>query len=264
MPKVSVILPVYNCKDTLNDAINCIVNQTYKDWELVICDDCSKDGSYEIEMMYAREYPTKIKVLRNEENLMIAKTLNRCLEVAQGEYIARMDADDLCDPTRLEKQVDFLNSNPGLMVVGTAMRIFDQQGEKEIREATDKRNQFLSYSFSHPTILARKEMYDLLGGYSTDKSITRCEDVDLWFRFTAFGMKGGIINEPLYSHRESEIDYQKRTIKKGIDCSKVIYRGCKLIGTPKWRYIFLLQPIVSAAMPYWLMHTYHQIKDRRG
>lgn len=262
-PKISVILPVYNCGATLTDAIESIIKQTFSDWELIICDDCSTDESYQIALNYENMYPDKIKVLRNDKNLMIAKSLNRCLKASCGEYIARMDGDDTCDEKRFELQSQFLDENPELMVVGTAMRIFDESGEKGIRPAINAKNQFESWFFSHPTIMARKKMYDILEGYSEDKMITRCEDVDLWFRFTAQGMRGGVINEPLYSHRESREDYKKRTLKKAIDCSRVILRGCKLIGTAKWRYFFLLQPIVSAAIPYRLMEKYHQIKDGR-
>lgn len=264
MPEISVILPVYNCEDTLGEAIDSIITQTFTNWELIICDDCSTDKSYTIAQKYLNLYPKKIKVLRNEKNLMIAKTLNRCLEVATGTYIARMDADDICAPTRLEKQLHFLKENPSLMVVDTDMVIFDEKGEKGVRHGNVKRNQFLSCFFSHPTILAKREMYDRLNGYSIDKAITRCEDVDLWFRFTVQGMEGGHIAEPLYMHRESQIDYQKRTLKKAIDCSKVIARGCKMINTPKWRYIFLLQPIVSSLIPYKMMQKYHEIKDKRN
>ena len=101
-PKISVILPVYNCGATLTDAIESIIKQTFSDWELIICDDCSTDESYQIALNYENMYPDKIKVLRNDKNLMIAKSLNRCLKASCGEYIARMDGDDTCDEKRFE------------------------------------------------------------------------------------------------------------------------------------------------------------------
>lgn len=261
---VSVILPIYNCEDTLQKSIESVINQTYKEWELIICDDASIDGSYEIAKKYQSKYPDKIKILRNEKNLMIAKTLNRCLEQASGEFIARMDGDDECSYERLEKEVACLKQHPEWDVVDTAMIIFDENGERGIRPGGGgKKGSLNSYFFSHPTILARRTMYERLEGYSTSKEITRCEDVDLWFRFTALGMRGGSLSEPLYKHRESAFDYKKRTLRNGINCSRILLKGCKLIGTPKWRYIYILKPILSSLIPYKMMMKCHEIKDNK-
>ena len=107
MPQISVLMGIYNCADTLEEAVNSIINQTFNDWELIMCDDCSTDNTLEVAQKIA-EKDSRIKVIKNEKNLTLAPTLNRCIEVASGKYVARMDGDDICDPTRFEKEIEIL------------------------------------------------------------------------------------------------------------------------------------------------------------
>ena len=109
--KVSIIMGIYNCASTLPEAIDSIINQTYNNWELIMCDDGSVDNTYEIADKYRNQYPKKIVLLKNEKNMGLNYTLNECLKHSSGEYIARMDGDDLSLPTRLEKEVAFLENN---------------------------------------------------------------------------------------------------------------------------------------------------------
>ena len=91
MVKVSIIMGIYNCATTLPEAIDSIFAQTYSDWQLILCDDGSKDGTYVVAKAYQERLPDKIILLKNEENMGLNHTLNRCLQVAAGEYVARMD-----------------------------------------------------------------------------------------------------------------------------------------------------------------------------
>ena len=106
--KISVIMGVYNCESTLERAIESIVNQTYGNWELIMCDDGSTDQTYDVAKRYQERYPQKIKLLRNDRNMKLAFALNRCLAEVSGELVARMDADDRSCPERLQRQVCFL------------------------------------------------------------------------------------------------------------------------------------------------------------
>ena len=98
--KVSVIMASYNGEKYISDAIQSLLDQTFQDWELVICDDCSTDSTYQILKRYAEKYPDKFQVLHNEKNLRLAASLNRCIKCTRGEYIARMDDDDVSLPER--------------------------------------------------------------------------------------------------------------------------------------------------------------------
>ena len=107
-PKVSVIMGIYNCERTLAESIESILSQSYKNWELILCDDASTDGTLRIAKQYAAHYSDCIKLIQNKTNKRLAASLNHCLSHATGDYIARQDGDDLSFPRRLEKQVAFL------------------------------------------------------------------------------------------------------------------------------------------------------------
>ena len=94
MPKISVIMGIYNCANTISGSIESIINQTYEDWELIMCDDGSIDTTFDVAKEYQKKYPQKIILLKNKRNRGLNYTLNKCLEIAKGEYIARMDGDD--------------------------------------------------------------------------------------------------------------------------------------------------------------------------
>lgn len=132
-PKVSIIMGVYNCQDTVEESIESILQQTYDNWEFIICDDASTDGTYEKVLSYTKRDPERIRLIRNEHNQRLAASLNRCLAEARGDLIARQDGDDISVPDRLEKQVHFLETHPEYDVVGTAMTVFDESGTKGVR-----------------------------------------------------------------------------------------------------------------------------------
>lgn len=121
MAKVSIIMGIYNCAATLPEAIDSILAQTFSDWQLVLCDDGSKDSTYTVAESYQEKFPNKIVLLQNERNMGLNHTLNRCLQIANGEYVARMDGDDISLPTRLEKEARFLDAHPEYAIVSTPM-----------------------------------------------------------------------------------------------------------------------------------------------
>ena len=106
-PLISVLMGIYNCAETLEDAVRCIMQQTYTNWELIICDDCSSDKTLEIALQLASK-DKRIYVLKNAVNMTLAPSLNKCLSEAHGKYIARMDGDDVCALDRFEKELLFL------------------------------------------------------------------------------------------------------------------------------------------------------------
>ena len=115
--KVSIIMAAYNSASTIAESIESILQQTFTDWEFIICDDGSSDDTYRIIKDYEARYPGKIIAIRNEQNSKLPYSLNHCLQYANGEYIARMDADDKSYPERLEKQHAFLTAHPEIDVV---------------------------------------------------------------------------------------------------------------------------------------------------
>lgn len=125
MPKVSVLMPAYNSEKYIAEAIDSILNQTFTDFEFIIINDGSTDNTAKIIRNYARK-DLRIRFINNRQNRGFIKRLNDCLDLASGEYVAKMDSDDISLPTRLEKQVEFLDSHPDIGMVGCGLQAFDK------------------------------------------------------------------------------------------------------------------------------------------
>ncbi len=266
MPKVSIIMGIYNCVDTLEEAIVSILAQTYTDWEMVMCDDASQDKTYDLAQEFVKKYPEKFTLLKNENNLGLNKTLNKCLEIAKGEYIARMDGDDISLPTRFEKEVNFLDAHPEYAIVSTPMILFDESGDwgqNSLIEIPQIKDFIFHAPFHcHAPCMIRREAYLKVGGYSTDKRTLRVEDCDLWYRLYAEGYRGYNLQEPLYKMRDDKEAIQRRTLKSRMNAVYVNYIGFKRLKVPFYYYIFVLYSFVMTVakglLPYPVYKFFHQ------
>ena len=261
--KVSIIMGIYNCQDTLKHSIESILNQTYTNWELIKCDDCSTDNTYDIAEYYANKFPEKIKLIKNKKNITLAPTLNKCLQLASGDYIARQDSDDISLPNRLEKQVDFMSKNIQYDLVGSSMISFDGNSEIGIRgvmnENPNKFSLLTTTPFCHATILAKRKVFEQLGGYKVTKYTTRCEDLDLWFRFFEKDFKGYNFKEPVYKVRDDYSSYKRRTFRNYFNVFIVSFTGFKKLKFPIWKYVFLIKPLITPLIPIRLIKIYHKM-----
>lgn len=182
MPKVSVILPAYNAEKYIKEAVDSILGQTFKDFELIVINDCSKDSTEQILLSYI---DPRLVYVKNEQNLGVAGTLNKGLSLAKGTYIARMDADDISLPERFQKQVTYLDAHPDVAVLGTNVETFDENGPLHIGwSSTDPKQMkvdlFFSCGLAHPSVMMRTDVIRTLGGY--DMAFEGLEDYDLWCR----------------------------------------------------------------------------------
>ena len=179
--KASILLPVYNAASFLSEAIESIINQSFKDFELIILNDGSSDASKDIIFSFK---DTRIKYIENETNLGLIKTLNKGIDICNGKYIFRMDADDICEPQRLEKQIFFMEKNPDIGVCGTWAQVINNKGEITGKIVNQTAPSFLSVSllFSvplvHPAVcfrasILKKHLYH---------EVLIAEDFDLWSR----------------------------------------------------------------------------------
>ena len=168
-PVVSVLFSVYNGADYLREAINSILNQTYREFEFIIIDDGSTDATPQILDEFT---DTRIIRLQNDQNLGLVISLNKALAVAKGEIIARMDADDISLPKRFEKQIEFLLKNPSIDLCGTWADLIDENGkiigEKKFpkRHLAIIRALLLLSPIIHPTFFAKSEVFKELKGYN--------------------------------------------------------------------------------------------------
>lgn len=259
-PLVSVLMGIYNCASTLEEAVDCIIHQTYENWELIMCDDCSSDNTYETALRIAQK-DSRIRVLKNEKNLTLAPTLNHCLREAKGEYTARMDGDDICPADRFQKEVDFLNENPQYAVVSGSMEMYDEDGVfRVIRYTPDPAPQdFLNRSpFCHAACMMRRQVLEDLGGYDTSEKVNRVEDYDLWIRLYEKGYKGHNLPDVLYSMRDDRNAFSRRKFKYRINESRLKLRVCKNNKLSFLSRISAVKPILVGLLPpfvYKKLHT---------
>lgn len=263
-PKVSIIMATFNCEATVRDAVASIVDQTYSNWELVICDDGSTDNTYAILNDLVSELgKDRLILLRNSANRKLAYSLNRCLEVATGELIARMDADDLSMPERIATQVRYLQDHPGIDVVGTSMRRFNEHGPADVLSAPaipDKRMMARSSAapFFHATILARRGMFERVGNYTDTRHTVRVEDADLWFKFFAAGMEGRNLTESFYLVREDAAAIRRRSAKVRIAGYVTRVKGHRALGHPPSAYIRSTANLLKIFLPYAVFDWHRQ------
>ena len=166
VPMISILMGVYNCASTVEEAVQSIIDQTITDWELIICDDGSSDNTYEVVKALA-EKEKRIVLIRNERNMGLAPTLNNCLRVARGTYTARMDGDDICAPDRFEKELAVLEADPDCAVVSCGMLSFDEEGvygQSNYPEKPEKTDFFRMSPFCHAGCMMRREISSISVG----------------------------------------------------------------------------------------------------
>ncbi|MGI5947999.1 MAG: glycosyltransferase family 2 protein [Lachnospiraceae bacterium] len=266
MPKVSVIMGTYNGEKTLDAAIQSICDQTFTDWEFIICDDCSTDGTWEKILKWEKK-DSRIKGVRNSQNMKIAASSNRCIALAEGSYIAKMDDDDVSYSTRLEKQVQFLEQHPDIAFVSSLVDCYD--GEKIVknhfdRKAEPQKEDFLSGTqFVNPGLMIRRECLERVNGYRVEKRTRRTEDYDLFMRLYAEGYKGYNIQERLLRYFVNpEAMKKKRKYRYRIDEAQVRFEGFKALGLLPKGILYVFRPLVVGLIPHQLIWKWKYKKGR--
>lgn len=229
MPKVSVIMPVYNGEEFLREAIDSILAQSFSDFEFIIVNDGSTDTSESIIRSYN---DPQIVYIENEKNEGVIFSLNKAIDAAQGEFIARMDADDIAIPERLEKQVEYLITHPDVSIVASTVQLIDEKGHQlkdwqedinHISSTAIKRYLPINNCIAHPSIMGRAELFRK---YKYQRNQKFSEDYDLWLRLLSDKKKIEKIGEPLLYHRilQTSVTRSKKV--------NVFYR----IGKVKFRF----------------------------
>jgi glycosyltransferase involved in cell wall biosynthesis len=206
MPKVSVILAAYNAQRYLASAVDSVLNQTFSDFELILIDDGSnKDNTPQIVADYARKDPRVVAISRANKGL--TPTLNEGIARAKGEYLARMDADDLCMPTRFEKQVAYLDAHPECVCLGSRVVLIDPYSSP-IKETDHKLTheqidagllKGVGWSIVHPAAMMRADAVRNVGGYR--EQFKTSQDLDLFLRLSEVGRLANLA-EPLVQYRQ--------------------------------------------------------------
>lgn len=260
--KISIIMSVYNCEQYLRESIDSILAQTYENWEFIICNDASTDGTQAILDEYKEKYPEKFILIANETNKRLAFSLNHCLKYATGDYIARMDGDDISTPDRFETELRYLKEHPEIDLVGSSMQQFNENGNLQIvakPENVDKYAMRDIVPFNHATIMTYRRVYETLGGYTVAKRTNRAQDYDLWFRFFAEGYAGHNLPEALYLVREDMNAIKRRTFKVRWYAYQTTRIGFKLLGFPRrWLVKEFFRTLIKSLVPYRLAYWYRK------
>lgn len=261
MAKISVILPTFNAESTIDRCIESILSQTYTDWELICCDDCSDDGTYK-KLCEWEKKDNRIKVIKNKKNMKVSYTRNKCIDIANGKYIAQIDDDDYCHPTRFMKQINFLEMNKEYSFVGSNMYIFDENnvyGEKIVKEYPEANDFLWNSMFSNPSVMFKKEALDSVEGYRVAKETRRGQDYDLYMRLYAKGFKGYNIQESLTYYYRGRNSYSKCKYIYRLDEAKIRYKNFKKLGLLPKGFIYVLKPLIIGLIP---MKILEDIKNK--
>lgn len=260
--KITVLIGIYNCASTLKEALNSLYSQTFQDFNIILCDDGSTDDTYSVAANYAKNHDNII-LIKNEKNMGLNYTLNRCLECADTEYVARMDGDDISLPDRFEKEVTFLDEHPEYAVVSGPMIYFDEGGDYKIGQGRGeiKKEHFIHGTpICHAPCMARTNAFRSVGGYTVDDKLLRVEDYHLWFKLFAAGYKLYMLKEPIYKMRDDRKAFQRRTWKNRLNEAYVKHIGFKMIGLPWYTQIYCVRPILTHFIPKFIYNYLHSRK----
>ncbi len=205
-PKVSVLMPAYNAEKYIAEAIESILSQTFTDFEFIIVDDGSTDSTWDLIQEFANK-DQRIVAIKNEKNSQICVSLNNGLAVAQGEYVVRIDADDTSPGDRIEKQVEFMDKNPEIVVSGGKIQICDHLMRPlnfrsyNLTDSEVRASLFRYSPFAHPAVIYRLDAVKTAGLYNPD--LRDAEDYDLYFRLGRIG-KFGNLEHVVHNLRLSE------------------------------------------------------------
>ena len=263
MARISVLMGIYNCAPYLQQALDSLYAQTYQDFKIILCDDGSTDATYAVACEIAASHGN-ITLIRNERNMGLNYTLNRCLELADTEYCARMDGDDISLPGRFEKEIRFLDAHPEYAIVSTPMKYFDAAGvfrtgrgggEPAVKDFPK------GTPFCHAPCMVRTQAYKAVGGYSVSDKLLRVEDYHLWIKMYSKGYKGYVLDEPLYMMRDDRSARRRRNFKSRVNEARVKAMAVRAFHLPLYSYLHCIKPLALGLLPSGIYSYLRRIKN---
>lgn len=253
-PLVSVLIPCYNVERYVEESIKSILKQTYRNLEIIAINDCSTDRTGELlQAMAAKD--SRVSVFTNEKNLKLIQTLNKGILLCKGDYIARMDADDISLPTRIEKEVAFLEKHTDHDIVSTQFYAFrsENPNKKDLNHSPTHDRELRGYmlfrsGICHPAVMIRKRVFSELG-LKFEPEYLHVEDYALWSE-AMYKTKLGNLSEPLLLYRVhkqqvSSLHEELQTENK----KKVFKIHCKHLGLPTNDYFINIYTSVAECVP---------------
>lgn len=261
-PRITVLMAIYNCATTLPEALDSMMNQTYQEFKVVLCDDASTDNTFDVATQYISKYPNKFILIRNEQNSRLPYSLNRCLEYADTEYVARMDGDDISRQDRFQKEIEFLDSHPEYAIVSTWMEHFDETGvfriSKRPEKPHNKKNFIQTSPHAHAPVMIKTEALKKVGGYTVKRWTRRGQDAHLWAKLYSNGFKGYNLQESLYSMRDDAKAFKRRSLKEGFCNFRRDYDIFKMMKIPKYYLLLDIKGLIVGMSPKWFYDIFHK------
>lgn len=262
-PYVSVVMSVYSDNvEYLCSAIDSILDQTYRNYEFIIINDGASNEVREVIDRY--EFAdSRIKTAENKINLGLTKSLNKAISLAQGVYIARMDADDLAIPQRFERQVEFLDTHPDIAMVGTAFEeivkgIRIKQRLPLLLDNSEIKKQIMKFNpFCHASVMVRRDVLRYVGGY--DESFKYAQDYDLWLRLSERHKVANLPDVLMLRRMDDNISIKNERRQK-MFAAKAQLKAVLRHTSPLYFAIYALRPVIVAFMPRVLLRAIRKLK----
>ena len=255
---VSIVMAEYNTEPSqFFSSIDSILAQTYKNFELIIIDDCGRNDVAELVKRYN---DSRIKVYKNEKNLGLALSLNKAVNLSLGDYIIRMDTDDIAFPERLSKQINFAKSHPEYSIIGSRYILFDENIEfgESHNHGVIKKEAFLKGTpFAHPTLLIHKKDLIDSGLYPNYK---RAQDYAMEMQMYEKGYCGYIMDDVLLKYRQDKNGYKKKKYKNRVLEYKIRKKYFKLLGFSWYQRLYRFKPLIVGLIPKNMLKKYHENK----
>jgi glycosyltransferase involved in cell wall biosynthesis len=269
-PSVTVLMSVYNGLPYLGQAVESIRNQTFSDFEFLIIDDASTDGSRERLKKWANR-DARIHLILHSRNRGLGYSLHEGVKKARGDWIARMDADDLAFPGRLKKQLAYVEEHSSIDILGTWALDIDGEGTP-LQQRTypvdhaEIARLIWTNPLVHPTVMFRKSAVQAAGSYDPD--LRKRQDYELWFRCLKEGLCFGNVPEILLRYRFTEEYYERNDLQVAWNQAKIGWKGCWRVGASPVAYVGVGAPVLRALLPLRMNRFLHKqlrrVDPRRG
>lgn len=258
--QVSVIIPTFNATKSIERTLDSILCQTYQNFEIIIVDDKSTDGTFEL-LKKLKKKDKRINIYQNHQNCKSAYTRNKAIALSLGKYIMQMDDDDYCSKDRMEKQVEFLDNHKSYDFVGSNSFLFDDEGiygAMKMIEFPSKRDLIKTSPFINPSVMFRKHSLNKVNGYRVSNETTRAQDYDLYLRMYVLGMKGYNIQENLIYYYKDTKTFNKSSFHYRFGEAKFRYRNFKKMGLFPRAIPYVIKPMILAVIPNKILSWNHK------
>lgn len=260
-PKISVIMSVRNGEKDLTKSMESLLNQTFQDWELIVCDDGSTDNTLQVLKKYAEE-DQRITVLHNDQSQGLAYSLNYCIENANSNILARQDADDASDIHRFEVQYPFVMAHPEYAVVGTCWYSVNEDGrvkEVHVPSKPTALDQVKGGLYLHPSWMMRKDQIAEVGYYTVNKYTVRSQDYHFIMKILAAGLV--LFNMPdllYYYTNDANTRQRHKNWKRVKGLMWIRWDSYKRNHLPIWCYVYVLKPLLANLVPSKIMNYHYK------